>query len=306
MRVTSNTYTNLVINSSQQSQQQLALLQQQISSGNSIQFASDNPVVYEQAAHTQTNLAQLQAFTAAAGQATTITSENNTAITSLHTLLSNASELAATVNGTMTTAQMQSVATQMSSLLNQLTSTVNQKSVNGTYLFGGTSDQPPIDTTTGNYNTATNAQTTSIEVQPGNNVQTGIVAGRTGVDGFLVDTASGVDVLASLKQTISDLQAGNAAAVNSTDSAALSASLGHMSKYVGSTAASMAAVSLATQNLNSQSLAAGNQLNALTQTNLPNATVQLQQIQNQYQASLEVGTRMMSLSILNYMSSIPT
>jgi len=47
-------------------------------------------------------------------------------------------------------------------------------------------------------------------------------------------------------------------------------------------------------------------LNTLTQTNLPNAELQLQQIQNQYQASLAAGSRILSMSLLNYIGSVPT
>ena len=90
MRVTSNTYSNLLINSSQSSQQQLAALQQQISTGESIQYASDNPLGYAQAAQTQTSLAQLNSYTTAATTASSLTSQNNTAMTSLHQLIAQA------------------------------------------------------------------------------------------------------------------------------------------------------------------------------------------------------------------------
>lgn len=308
MRVTSNTYSNLLINSSNSAQYQLATLQQQISSGDSIQFASDDPLAYEQASQNQTALAQLNAYTTAANTATTQTSANFQAMTSVHQIMASASELVTGVTSNMTTAQMQSVGTELQSLLTQLTSAVNKQS-NGTYLFGGTSNQPPLDSS-GNYNTATNGTETSVEVGQGNAVQTGIVAGRPNgtppVDGFLYDSSSGVDVVASLKQAISDLNSGNGTAAISTDLPALNASLDHVSMYVGKTAASMSAVQTATNSLTQQTTSQHNQLNALTQTNLATVSLQLQQVQNQYQASLEAGTRLMNLSILNYISSVGT
>jgi flagellar hook-associated protein 3 FlgL len=309
MRVTSSTYTNLVLNSSQSEQQQLATLQQQISTGNTVQFASDDPLAYEQASQTQSSLAQLNAYTAAANQATTLTSANNQAMTSLHQLVAQASELATSVTSTMSTSQMQAVGTQITALLSQITSITNQKAPDGTYLFGGTSNQPPINTSTGTYNSAANGQTNTIEVQPGNAVQTGIVAGGSGTppsDGFLYDSSTGVDVLAAIKQAATDLNAGNATAVQGTDLPALNTALDHLSMYVGSTAASMSAVQTASQTLSQQTTSKTNQLNSLTQTNLPNISLQLQQIQAQYQASLEAGTRIMGLSILNYIGSVPT
>jgi flagellar hook-associated protein 3 FlgL len=302
MRVTSDTYTNLLINSSQTSQQQLAQLQQQISTGDTVQFASDDPLAYQEASQDQTSLAQLNGYSSAAATATTLTSQNNQAMTSLHQIVAQASEYATSVTSDMTTSDMQNLGTEMSALMSQLTSVVNQSS-NGNYLFGGTANQPPL-TSSGTYNSATNGQTQTIEVQQGNAVQTGIVAGRSGtppVDGFLYDSASGVDVVGALQQAITDLNAGNASAVQTTDLPALNKALDHISAYVGSTAASMSAVQSASDTTTQQITAQTNQLNALTQTNLPNATIQLQQIQMQYQATLEAGTRILGLSILNYL-----
>ncbi len=302
MRITSTTYSSLVQSASQNSQQQLATLQQEISTGNDVQFASDNPLVFQEASQTQANLAQLNAYTASAQVATTATNANNTAMTSLHKLVANASEMATSVNGTMTTSNMQYYGTVVSSLLTQITTIANQTDANGNFMFGGTSNVQPLSTA-GAYNTGTNGTTTSIMVGKGNSVQTSIVAGNpaSGVSGFLYDSTSGVDVIAAMKQTITDLNAGNATAVQTTDVPLLNKALDLVSSYVGSTAASMSAVTNATNTLSAETTSGTNQLNALTQTNLPNATVQLQQIQNQYQAALEAGSKMLQLSIMNYL-----
>lgn len=303
MRIATNTLSQFVLNGSQTSQQALATLQQQISTGNSVTQASDDPLAFEQAAQTQAGLAQLNAYSSAISTATTATSTNNTAMSQIYNLVAKASENATSVSSDTSLANLQAYATEITSLITQLTSVANQKDVNGNYLFGGTGNQPPINASSGTYNTSSNGATTSAEVAPGNSVQTSIVAGRPGVDGFLYDSSSGVDVLAALQQTVTDLNAGNANAVQSTDVPALNAALDHISMYVGSTAASMSAVSTAST-VNQQQLASqGNHLNALTQTNLPIATVQLQQIQNQYEATLEAGSRIMGLSILNYLGS---
>jgi flagellar hook-associated protein 3 FlgL len=307
MRITANTYTDLVISSSQTSQQRLATIQQQISSGNTVQNPSDDPLTYGQASQTQNQLAQLTAYSQAAQQATTMTAQNNTAMTSLHQLVAQGGEYLSSVTSNMTSSQLQDIGTEMNSLITQLTSIVNQKSTDGTYLFGGTSNQPPIDTTTGAYNTSTNGDETSINVQAGNPVTVGIAAGRSGtppVDGFLYDSTSGTDVLAALTQAKNDLNSGNVTALQGADTTAMSKALNLVSSYVGSTAANMAAVQTATTSLQQQTVSTQNTLNNLTQTNLPNASVQLQQLEMQYQATLESGTRLMNLSILSYMSNI--
>jgi hypothetical protein len=185
---------------------------------------------------------------------------------------------------------------------------VNQSS-NGTYLFGGTSNQPPINASTQTYNSSANGQTTSIEVQPGNPVTTGIVAGQAGppaVDGFLYDSSTGTDVLGSLKQALSDLNSGNVTALQGADTTAVNNSLNLVSSYVGSTASDIAAAQAAGNQITQQITAQEGTINGLTQTNLPDAMVQLQQLQNQYEATLEAGTRIMNLTIMNYLSNVAT
>jgi flagellar hook-associated protein 3 FlgL len=308
MRVTASTYTNLAISSSQSAQTQLAQLQQEISTGNSIQSPSDDPALYSQAAQDQSTLNQLNAYTQAAATATTMTAQNNTAMTSLHQVVAQAGEYLAGVSTNMTTAQLQNVGTELQGLVTQLTSIVNQKSSDGSYLFGGTANVAPI-TSSGTYNTGTNGNTTTIDVQSNNPVQVTIAAGSSGppaIDGFLYDSASGTDVLGALQQAMTDLNSGNASAVLSNDVPAVNKALNLISSYVGSTAASMSAVSTATTQLSQQTTSEQTTINGLVQTNLPTASVQLQQLEMQYQASLEAATRVMNLSILNYMSQVTT
>lgn len=308
MRVTSNTYTNLVVSSSQSQQQQLALVQSQISTGSRIQNPSDDPSVYSQAAQDQALLSQLQNYQSAASTATTMTAQNNTAMTSVHQIVAQASEYLAGVTSNMSGSALSNIGTEMDDLITQLTSIVNQKGSDGNYLFGGTSNKAPIDSS-GNYNSGTNGATSTIDVGQGTPVQVTIAAGSSGppaVDGFLYDSSSGTDVLAALKTARDDLNSGNVSAVQGADVTAVNNALNLVSSYVGSTAANMAAVSLATTRLTSQATTESNTINNLTQTNLASASVQLQQVEMQYQASLEAGTRVMNLSILNYMSGVST
>lgn len=308
MRVSSDTLYQFLVNGSQSAQQSLATLQQQISTGNSVTEASDNPLAFQEASQTQADLSQLNAYSSAISSAKTATSANNSAMTQIYQIVSQASEYATSADNTMSTSQLQNLGTETSALIGQLTSVVNQQGPDGTYLFGGTSNQPPL-TSSGAYNSSANGDTTTTEVGPGNAVQTSIAAGGSGTpptDGFLYDSASGVDVMAALQQTVTDLNNGNASAVQTTDLPALNAALSHISMYVGRTAANMAAVSTASTQNQQQITSDGNQLNSLTQTNLPVATVQLQQIQNQYEATLEAGSRVLGLSILNYLGTTTT
>jgi flagellar hook-associated protein 3 FlgL len=309
MRIDSQALTQWVVSGSQASQIQLATLEQDLSTGNDVTQASDNPLAYSQASATQSNLSQLNAYSNAISTATTATAANNSAMTSIYTLVSQASENATSVASDTSTANMQDFATEVSSLLTQVISAANQKDVNGNYMFGGTNNQAPLSST-GTFNASANGTVNSTLLAPGNSVQTTVVAGNPSgspaTDGFLYDSASGVNVIAALQQTITDLNSGNASAVQTTDVPALNKALDLISTYVGSTAASMSAVTTAKTQNASQVATEGNTLNSLTQTNVATASVQLQQIQNQYEATLEAGSRVLGLSILNYLGSTTT
>ncbi len=228
-------------------------------------------------------------------------------MTSLHQIIAQASEYATSVTTDMSASDLQNLGSEMNALMSQLTSVVNQKLSDGNYIFGGTANQAPLSFDNGTFNAAhQRPDATSIDAAAGQfgadqHRRRKSLSGSPAVDGFLYDSTSGVDVVASLQQAITDLNAGNASAVQTTDLPALNKALDHISSYVGSTAASMAAVQTAANTTTQQLTSDNNQLNALTQTNLPNATVQLQQIQMQYQATLQAGSRILGLSILNYL-----
>jgi flagellin-like hook-associated protein FlgL len=59
MRITSSTYSNILLNSNQVSQQSQATLQTDISSGIDVTSASDSPTAYGEAAQDEASLTSL-------------------------------------------------------------------------------------------------------------------------------------------------------------------------------------------------------------------------------------------------------
>src|ERR1700677_455670 len=97
MRIDSNALTQWVVSGSQSAQIQLAQLEQNLSTGDDVTQASNNPLAYAQASETQSNLSQLNSYSDAISTATTATSANNSAMTSIYNLVSQASENATSV-----------------------------------------------------------------------------------------------------------------------------------------------------------------------------------------------------------------
>ncbi len=307
MQVASSQFPSELIselNSIQYNQQQV---EEEVSSGLQFQQSSQNPVGFEEAQNEIANENSIASYTSATSAAQTQANYNYNAASSLQQLLTNASEIATQANGASSTTDLQALGTEIGSIINQVVAVANQKDANGNYLFGGTSNEQPIDPSTNTYNTSTNAETTQAEIQPGYNFTTGIVAGRsTGtppVDGFLVNTASGVDVLSTLTYIQNQLNAGNANNVITTGLTQLQGALGLSSQYVAKTAAQLQALTLNTTALNNQQQNAQQQLSTTASANLATAATQLQALQTSFEATAQAGSQILNLNLLNYLSS---
>ncbi len=152
MRISSNTiFSNAVANMDQQ-QVLINQTQQQISSGQRIQTAADDPVGAAQALIvTQTNAmnTQYMANGTAAQGTLSLASSALQSVTGLIQAIQ--SEVIQAGNGSYSNADRSSIATQLSSQLQQLVGLANSTDSSGNYLFSGfqTSTQPFANTPAG-------------------------------------------------------------------------------------------------------------------------------------------------------------
>jgi flagellar hook-associated protein 3 FlgL len=314
MRVATNSFTNSMLNQYNTLVGNEGTLQGEVSSGLAVQAPSDNPTAMEntldytaqKATQTQysSNITTLQT------RATTIAST----LESLQTIVNDASSVATSaVSSTTSSSDLANYASQVNSLINQVVSAANTKDpATGQYLFGGTaSGTEPFTTTTdssGNVTAATyngnnsfnltnigDNQSVSVDI-PGANTSS------TGARGLITDSQSGADLLNHLISLRDDLTSGSTSTITSTDSANLAKDENNITYQVANNGVLQtqlkAAATAATDTTNNLDTMITNSSSA----NMVTTMVQLNAAQTAYQAALESGTKIMNLSILNYLS----
>ena len=204
-------------------------LQNEVSTGLSIQQPSDNPTAME---NTLNDLSNAAAQTQYSTNISTLQSRADliySSLQSLQTITSQAGTIATEAGSpTASASQLTNYSNQVQQLIQQAVSVLNaQAPGTGQYLFGGTnSGQPPYTTTTdanGNITGVTyqgNSSVNQTEVAAGFTVAVDVPGANTtgtGAYGLVTDSRTGADLFNHLITLQNDLSSGNTSAISSTD-----------------------------------------------------------------------------------------
>jgi len=313
MRVATNAYTNGMLNQFNLLAAQQQNLQSQVSTGLSVSAPSDNPAAMENTLNYLSNQATQTQYSANIATLQTRATSVDSVLQSLQTISSRAGEIATSAGGATTSqSDLNNYADEVNTLINQVVNAANTKDPStGKYLFGGTaSDTAPFTTTTDangdvtavtyNGNNAVNqaqigaGMTASADV-PGANI-TG-----TGPRGLITDSTSGADFLNHLIALRNDLTAGNTTAITNTDSANLQKDENNIAYQVANNGVLQNQLTAASNFASSSSQNLSSMISKASSADLMNTMVQLNQAQTAYQAALASGSKIMSLSLLNYL-----
>jgi flagellar hook-associated protein 3 FlgL len=313
MRITSNAYDSSLVNQLNQLSAQQYTIQNQVSTGLSVQSPSDNPEAMENTLDYQAqNAAQTQYSSNIATLQSRATSVDSV-LQSLQTITSRAGEIATSAgNATSSQSDLNNYADEVNQLINQVVNAANTKDPStGQYLFGGTaSSTAPFTTTTDangdvsavtyNGNSSVNqsqigAGMTATADIPGTNT------GSTGAHGLITDSQSGADLINHLISLRNNLTAGNTTAITNTDSPDLQKDENNVAYQVANNGVVQNQLTTAATFATNSSTALNTMISNTSSVNLVQVVTQLSQTQNAYQAALESGTKIMQLSILNYL-----
>jgi flagellar hook-associated protein 3 FlgL len=312
MRVATNAYTDSMVGQFNNLAGQQYNLQNQASSGLKIQAPSDDPSGMQS---TLSYLADNSLQQQYSSNISTLQSRATTVdgvLQSLQTISSRAGEIATSAGSPSNSkSDLNGYAGEVNQLINQVVSAANTKDPStGQYLFGGTaSTQAPFTTTTdanGQVTAVTYNGNSTVNQSPiGTNLTTtvdipGANSGAGGARGLITDQQSGADFLNHLISLRNNLQSGNTTAISGTDAGNLQKDENNVAYQVANNGVVQnqltAASTLATNN--SQSL--NTMISNTSGADLINTMVELNQAQTAYQAALESGSKIMSLSLLNY------
>jgi flagellar hook-associated protein 3 FlgL len=311
MRVSSSSFPDSFIYETNQLQNQQNTLQTEASTGLTFTTPGDNPAGMTQALELQADSSETTQYQNNITQLTNSATTSYDALNGLQTLISQASTIAAGVDSTTSTQQLNSDATEIGGIIQQALQLANTQDSNGNYIYGGTNvSSPPFVASTdadGNVTGVTyqgNTSVASSEIAPGVTVSAQTLGANTtgtGPRGLITDTRSGADLFNHLISLQNDLTSGNASAVTSTDVPNLSKDEANIAYQVGSNGVVQSTLTNTNDVATQQATNLTTQMSNLTDANLSTTLTQLQQTETSYQAALESGVQVMQISLVDFL-----
>jgi flagellar hook-associated protein 3 FlgL len=175
MRVTTEMQSQQALLNVQASYGRLTQLQNQITSGNQINSASDNPTGMVQILQNNAQNNQLTTYLSTIQSASNVLQSSVSALQNVQTTLTSAITAAQTAaNASTSSSSYSSLAAQVNTALNEIVGLANTQLSDGTYIFGGTaSNKSPFTVTS----TDANGQTTGVAYQ-GNQTSSQVIVGQ--------------------------------------------------------------------------------------------------------------------------------
>jgi len=292
---------------------QLDNLENEVTTGLSVQAPSDNP---DAMVTTLNDLATQSADQQYSSNITTLQSQANSiysVLQSLQSIVSQAQSIATEAgSGTANQTTLNDYASQVSSLIQQALKLVNtQNPETGQYLFGGTdtSNQPFTAATNadGNVTGVTysgNDSTTQAEIAQGVTISVGVPGANTsgsGTQGLITNTSTGADLFNHLISLQNDLLAGNTSAISSTDASNLQNDENNMTYQVAYNGNVQTQLSTASSFASNQNTTLNQGISNASGADAVQVMTQLNQVQDAYEAALEVTSRVMEVSLVDFL-----
>ena len=305
MTITSSTSTSSFYTASAQQlgelQQEVSNITTQISSGNQLTAASQDPVAAAQMRMLQLQDSQATTDTASSNKATANLQLADSAMTSMVNDINQARTLTTqAANGTLTDAQRASIGTQLSQIQSAMLSLANTRDANGNALFGGGSSGDAYALGgTGAVTYQGNATSLTLPIGGGQTV----ASSMTGPEVLDMTDAAGnqTNVIDAIGTLASALKAGGAGAQT-----AASAGLTTLSNALDAVTTAQAVIgsreswiALNTQNQTAQSTARATEESHIGDTDVSAAAIKLQELTTALQASQSCFVRLSSLSLFN-------
>jgi flagellar hook-associated protein 3 FlgL len=296
MRIASNTISDTMLRQIQQLTSDQANLQAQVATGRRITQPEDDPAAVGRVLILQSEQRELSQYGLNTTRALTLSQTSYAGLKALKKVSDRAGELATLGTGSLSTDAMSSYATETDQLLEQAVQLANTKSGND-YIYGGTRvDTPPFVITrdvNGKIDTVTyvgNAGQAPIQLSEATAVAPGTTgATNTGVAAFLSN-------LITLRNALS---AGDVAAVSAVRTP-LTASEDVLVDAMATAGGIQTRIEAAQAQQKEGVESLASLVSSESSVDLPTAIVKLNQTQTAYQAALASASKIMNLSLLDY------
>jgi flagellar hook-associated protein 3 FlgL len=313
MQVSTTSFSNSFLYNINQLESQQTTLQGEATTGLKVTLPEDNPSVMDQVLNLQTESSASTQYQSNISQVQDSADTASDALNSLQSLVEQAGEIATEAGGVSSSTQLSGYAAQVGQLIQEaLNIGNNTKDAQGNYLFGGTNTgTAPFTATTNASGDVTgvtyngNTSVAKTEIAPGLTVTAqspGENNTGSGPGGVFADSRTGADLFSHLISLQQDLAAGNTSAIASTDSPNLTKDEDNVVTQISGNAVLQSTLTATSNVAQQQSTSVDTQMSNATNADMAQILTQLSQAQTAYQAALESGTMVMSVSLVNYLS----
>jgi len=310
MRVATNQFSNSLINQLGKLSTRQERLHSEAASGKRLQSVADDPVATRRLLDLQAESGAVAQYQKNIGRLQDSANAGYSSLRSVQKISGRAGEIATLADGLKTPEQLRTYATEVNKLIDQAVSELNRKQ-GDSYLFGGTrTDQPPftvekdangqITAVTFEGNTAGNPSEIAAGVALTANVP-GANSSGEGARGLVADSRHGADFFGHLISLRDNLLAGNTQAIADTSRAELAADednlLYHLGEY-GATLSQLETANASAAHLKGELMG---ETSRTADADLAETLVRLNETQTAYQATLQSASKLMNLSLMDYL-----
>ncbi len=309
MRVTSGSYADRLISNLGSITSRQARYQAQISTGQRVALPEDDPAAVRRTLDLEGERGRVGQYGRNITRLKETAVATNTAMRSLSKIATRAGELAVKANSIRLTDDLKAYAAEVTQLIQQAVSSANSNLRGDAVLAGTRNGQPAYTLTLGTdgrvqsvtYNG--NQDTTSLDIAEGQELSVSVVGSNpngTGPAGLIEDPRSGADLFKHLIQLQDQLLAGQGAQVTTTTAVALQADSDNLLRHIAANGVVQGRLEAASATVNDRLQALEGQISGETDADLAKALVRLNETQVSYQAALQTGGKILSLSLMDY------
>jgi flagellar hook-associated protein 3 FlgL len=182
----------------------------------------------------------------------------------------------------------------------------NTQDADGNYIFSGTaSNSQPYEIVSNNgtiTDVAYNGGTEVAESDIGPNTKVSAQVLGSGVDGLITNSNTGADLFGDMIKLQQNLANGDTGAIASTDAPALSNDEDNIVSQISANGVIQSALTAASNIATAQSTNLTTQISGDTSADMATTLTELSQTQTAYEAALESGTKVLQISLVNFLA----
>jgi flagellar hook-associated protein 3 FlgL len=310
MRVASNSFANDLVRHLQMLNRRQSTLQTQISSGQRIQDASDDPLAAQRVLGLRDDSAATDQYQKNIQTHQDFANVTAGSLQNLQKILNRVQEIAVSADDLASPEELKSKGIEVGELLKQAVQIANTQ-FRGEYIFSGTKGKVAAVSTTLDADKLIQAVTfdgnsseAESEVAPGVSLSSRVPAENSsgaGTVGLFADSRSGADLFKHIIDLQNQLLNGDAATIQSTTNNDLKKDEENVLYHVAFNGALQSRLETASSTNKDQKLALEGDISKYADTDISQAIVRLSQQQTAYQATLQSAASMMNLSLLSYL-----